>query len=373
MLTEHEGLLADVQKIAVLRANGLGDCLFTLPAITALRAAYPDAEIVWLGRGLHHELFANRPSQVDRVVVLPAIPGVTADPGASHDPALVDAFVEAMREESFDLALQLHGGGRYSNPLVQRLGARVTAGLKTPDAAPLDRWAPYINFQSEIVRYLEVVSLVGAVPQELEPSVAVTMADLDASLAALPAGELPLVVLHVGAGAERRRWPPERFAALGDQLVEQGAQVVLVGTDQDQEQVEVTRATMTAPVVDLCGCLDLSGLVGLLARSALVISNDSGPLHLAAAAGTATVGIFWCGNLITAGPLMRSRHRQVLSWRLRCPQCGRDCTQHACGHDVSLVADIPMEAVLAPALELLEQERSPDRAARAVVGEGAAH
>src|SRR3712207_2099901 len=83
-----------------------------------------------------------------------------------------------MVEEKFYLAIQMHGGGRYSNPFVQRLGARLTIGLKTPDAEPLDRWVPYVYFQREILRYLEIVSLVGATIRTLEPKVLVTEEDL---------------------------------------------------------------------------------------------------------------------------------------------------------------------------------------------------
>ncbi len=70
--------------------------------------------------------------------------------------------------------------------------------------------------------------------------------------------------------------------------------------------------------------------------------------------GTATVGIYWCGNLINSGVLTRTRHRPVLSWRLLCPVCGLDCTTTNCGHRDSFVADVTTEEVTAAALELLE-------------------
>ena len=101
------------------------------------------------------------------MIVLPPTKGVSEPPEYRDDPIEQERFFEAMRQEHFDLALQIHGGGRYSNPFLLNLGAKVTVGLKTPDAVPLDRWIPYIYFQSEILRYLEVVSLVGAPPTRL--------------------------------------------------------------------------------------------------------------------------------------------------------------------------------------------------------------
>jgi hypothetical protein len=93
-----------------------------------------------------------------------------------------------------------------------------------------------------------------------------------------------------------------------------------------------------------------------------VVSNDTGPRHLAAAVGAATVGIYWCGNLINAGPLTRRRHRPHLSWTVHCPVCGRNCTEpelpavhrgRGCPHDESFVASVAPTAVLADALDLL--------------------
>ena len=83
---------------------------------------------------------------------------------------------------------------------------------------------------------------------------------------------------------------------------------------------------------DVCGALSLGGLVGLLARCSFLVANDSGPLHLAEATGAATVGIYWCGNLINAEPITRTRHRPHLSWRLTCPVCGRNCIYDNCDH-----------------------------------------
>ncbi|HEU5432993.1 MAG TPA: hypothetical protein VFU81_15095, partial [Thermomicrobiales bacterium] len=192
-------VVPDVARIAVLRANGLGDLIVALPALDALRAAYPAAEIVLLATAMHAALLRGRPGPVDRVVVAPPSRGVNGDADTVEDPATLDAFFAALARERFDLALQLHGGGRHSNPFLLRLGARFTAGLRTPDAPPLDRWLPYIYFQPEIFRYLEAVALVGARPVGFAPRLAVTARDLAAAEAAVPEDGRPLVALHPGA------------------------------------------------------------------------------------------------------------------------------------------------------------------------------
>jgi len=115
---------------------------------------------------------------------------------------------------------------------------------------------------------------------------------------------------------------------------------------------------MAEPPIDLTGRLELGGLVGVLAGASVVVSNDSGPLHLAAAAGAPCVGIFWCANLINAGRQLRSRYRPFLSWRLECPVCGTSAITGRCDHTASFVADVPVEDVAAAALELLAEGRA---------------
>lgn len=342
-----------MNKVAVLRANAIGDFVFALPALEALRAAFPHAEIVLLGRDWHPRFLEGRPGPFDRVVAVPPSRGVHERPDAAEDSPEIQAFFEQARREDFDIALQMHGGGRYSNPFVCRLGARLTAGLKTPDAIALDRWVPYIYFQPEILRLLEVVGLVGARPVQLEPRLTVIEKDLEEAERAVPPASGPIVVLNPGAGDGRRRWPVEKFAHVGDALAEAGAHVVVHGTEWERPLVEGVTAHMCAEVHAACGSLSLGGLAGLLSRARLMISNDSGPLHIAAAVGAATVGIYWCGNLITAGPMTRARHRPVICWRLNCPECGFDCTHGDCGHHASFVADIGAGEVLESARELL--------------------
>ena len=352
MLPEYK-IISGVRKIAVLRANGLGDFIFALPALQALRNAYPRAEIVLLAKDWHATFLKDRPGPIDRVIVIPAVKGVGVDPNIVEDPEEQEQFFADAHAENFDLAVQIHGGGRHSNPFLLRLDARMTIGLKTPDATPLDRWVPYIYFQSEILRYLEVVSLAGARTEIIDPHIAITEKDLEeASHIEADRGK-PTVALHPGAGSPNRRWSAEKFAAVGDALAAAGARIVITGTKAESPVVEAVIGNMKAEALNLCGRLSLGGLAGLFGRCNVLVSNDSGPLHLAAAVGTATVGIFWCVNQITAGLLTRTRHRPLISWRLACPICGSNQVVDPCKHHISYVADVQVEEVVGAAMDLL--------------------
>lgn len=349
-------LVPGVRRIAVLRAQGLGDTVFVLPALAALRAAYPGAHVTLLGGPLQRALLEGR-GVVDEVFVLPTIEGVTAPEGAPTDSSAVEAAVATLRVRCFDLALQLHGGGRYSNRLVSRLNARMTAGCATPDAVPLDRSMPHAYYQNEVERWLEVVSLVGATRLESEPHLLLTPRDLDEAATVLGDGREPVVTLHPGAGDPRRRWPLDRFVEVGHAVAEAGARVVLVGSEADQPSTAVLSNALPGST-DAAGRVGLGGLAGVLAAASVHVGNDSGPLHLARAVGTRTVGIFWCANLINAAALGRRRHRVAAAWNLDCPRCGARSIDERCPHDDSYVAEVAAHEVIRETLALLEDATS---------------
>ncbi|MDQ7904964.1 glycosyltransferase family 9 protein [Phytohabitans sp. ZYX-F-186] len=358
------GLVDGVGRIAVLRANALGDLVFALPALDALRAAYPRAEIVLLGGPLHAELLTGRPGPVDGVAILPPVEGLRP-PGPGETPVPVEEFLAGVRTAPFDLAVQLHGGGRTSNRVAAALGARVTAGLRAPGSPPLDRWVPYLYYQPEIARYLEVVGLVGAAPVTVRPTLAVTAADLAEARRVAGAPSRRRVVVHPGATDPRRRWSAGRFGSVAGELISQGYEVVVTGTT-DERDVVARVAAADRRIRTLTGELSLGGLVGLLAGAAAIVANDTGPLHLATAVGTPSVGIYWVGNLVNSAPLFRAGHRPVPSWRVHCPVCGADCTRDlyparpgdGCPHSDSFVDDIPVEEVLQAVYDLTDPRKA---------------
>lgn len=332
-------VVPDVRRIAVLRAVGIGDLVLALPALDALHAAYPDAELVLLARAPHRELLRGRPGPVDRVEVVPPYPGV-GDDTASRDSPEVRAWFAAQPVP--DLAEQLHGGGGNSNPFVRRLGARVSVGARAAGAPGLDRDMAYGTDQHEVLRLLEVVALAGASPVGLAPRLLPAPGDAAAARAVLPDDGRPLVVLHPGATDPLRRWPVERFAAVADALAGRGCTVAVVGSGPDDAATaaRLCALALTAPV-DLVDRLPLPATAGLLARADLLVGNDSGPRHLAEALGTPTVGVFWLPNLLNAGPLTRARHRVAVSRRTTWPA------------GEATVADVPLAEVLAACDDLL--------------------
>jgi ADP-heptose:LPS heptosyltransferase len=195
----------------------------------------------------------------------------------------------------------------------------------------------------------------------LAPRVRATGADRRAAAPVLAdLGGAPLAVLQPGATDARRRWPAERFAAVGDALAAHGATVLVGGGPADHEIVAAVLESMAAPARALS--VGLGALLAVLERSAVVVGNDTGPLHLAAAVGAPTVALYWGQNAIASPPPWRARHRPLAVLDVACPVCGTDNMRGRCGHDASFIASIPADEVAAAAVDLLGAAPDDDAA-----------
>lgn len=367
MKTRHEQL--NVRKIAVVRANALGDYIFAIPALEALKQRYPDAELIYFGNAWHQSFLTGRPGPVDRVVVVPKFHGIPHERDRIENETEVDRFFEEMQKEEFDIAFQMHGGGKHSNPFTMKLGARLTVGFQDSDAPPLDINVPYHLYQHEVLRYLELVGKVGVGTRFLEPRIAIVESDIEELFQCFTGSTPSYAVIHPGASEIHRQWSPECFARVGDFLTENGLEVYITGTNTENDIAESVTGYMKSLAVDLCGKLTLNALAALLANAKLVVSNDTGPLYLARALDTPTVGIYWIGNLITASPISLARNRCSISWRVNCPLCGVDCIKEdvhhpsgACDHRGSFVNDVDAGEVIRHTDDLLSFRDETDEA-----------
>lgn len=299
-----------VRRIAVLRALFLGDLLCATPALRALRARFPDAEITLIGLPWAETLVRRLPS-LDRLAVFPGYSGI---PEVPHDPARTAAFLRNARREGYDLAVQMHGDGANSNGFVADLGAPVTIGYRRRGDDRLTLGIPSVADESEVLRWLHLVEAIGGEGCDRQLDFPVTEAEKReaARLLAGAPGSGPLVGIHAGASTPLRRWPAEKFAALAEELADcWDARIVLTGTEAERPLTAAIRDATRAPVLDLAGETDLGAFAALIGSLDLLVTNDTGASHLADAAGTRSVVIFGTTSPHQWAPLDQRRHLVV--------------------------------------------------------------
>jgi ADP-heptose:LPS heptosyltransferase len=318
-------------RIAVLRALQLGDMLCAVPALRALRAEYPAARITLVGLPWARELAARLRRYALDFLEFPGFPGL---PERGADAASITRFLSHSRDAKFDLALQMHGSGEITNPLAVLMGARQTAGFYRPGGYCPDpqRYAEWRDDEHEVLRYLRLMERLGVPPRGSALEFPLHEGDWS-EWRALGLQRGRYAVVHAGAQLPSRRWPAERFAAVADALAKQGLQIVLTGTPGEKDIVAGVARHMRAPAVDLAGRTSLGGLAALVARARLVLANDTGISHIAAALQAPSVIVASGSDPRRWAPLDRRRHRVL--WH---PAACRPCAHAACpiGHPCAL-------------------------------------
>ncbi|HEU4323519.1 MAG TPA: glycosyltransferase family 9 protein [Roseiflexaceae bacterium] len=306
------------RAVAVVRAlPGLGDLLCAVPALRALRAALPHAQITLVGLPSARGFVERFGHYIDELLVCPGFPGLVSPPHVE----LLPAFLAEAQARRFDLALQLHGSGVTSNPFTVLLGARHCAGCFLPGQYCPDpaRFLPLPEDDHEIRRALAVLEHLGVPLQGEQLEFPLGPGDR-ASLAALPeAGALApgtYVCVHPGASTPLRRWSPAGFAAAADALAQRGLAVVLTGGAAEAELTGAVARAMRSRAIDLASRTDLGTLAALLGGSRLLLSNDTGVAHLGVALRTPSVTVFAGESADPAhmtrwAPLDTARHRAV--------------------------------------------------------------
>ena len=269
------------ETIVVMTPNWLGDAVLALPAIGAVRRHHPGARLVAASRGAVADLFGLVPG-VDDVVALPAglRQEAAALAGARADVAILlrNSFASAWAARRAGIPERWGYGAEWR-------GGLLTRSIRRPRA--LLHMAEY---------YARLVGALGMPAGDSPPAIAVPAGDRDRAGALLDRRGAPPGALLVGmapgaANSGAKQWPPGRFGEVARRLHERrGVVSVLVGTSDDRDACR--RAGAGPATIDLAGETDLRLLAGLMARLRAFLTNDSGAMHLAAAAGLPVTAIF---------------------------------------------------------------------------------
>jgi ADP-heptose:LPS heptosyltransferase len=217
----------------------------------------------------------------------------------------------------------MYGANPAANEVTERLGARHTGGFVVPGGREPDR-STHIAYpvdQHEVRRHLLLMRHLGARAEAEALEFPVREADrASAARLAWESGlRPPYALVHPGATSPSRRWAPERFAGVGDALRRRGLHVGIVGTGVERPLARGVLEAMVGRAVDLCGRTDLGTLAALLADASILVGNDSGPAHLAAALGTPSVTLFLSGDPVRWA--YRSPRHRVARVQVECNPC----------------------------------------------------
>lgn len=339
------------ERVAIFRALQLGDLLCAVPAIRSLRRLWPGSELTLIGLPWARDLASRFSSDIDAFLEFPGFPGL---PEQEPDLERLPAFFASAQRRPFDLIIQMHGSGNLVNSICALMAPRHLAGYYVPGEYCPDpaRFIPYPGDRHEIVRHLLLARSLGA--ETDDDALEFPLYDRDfhelgrcARAHRLRAGRY--VCIHAGARFPSRRWLPERFAAVGDYLAGLGFDIVLTGSADERDVVAGVAARMRTAPIDMCGQTTLGTLGALLARAALVVTNDTGTSHLAAAVRVPSVVVVLGSDEARWAPRDSRRHRR-LSVAVSC----RPCEHRVCPIGFPCALELPWQAVAEAAREMLD-------------------
>lgn len=347
------------RNILCIRLDSLGDVLMTTPAIHAVRVSAPERRITLLTSSSGAAVAPLIP-EIDDIICYDAPWNKMTRPPRSSRPDW--EMIRRLAGAKFDAAFIFTV---YSqNPLPAAMLcylAEIPLRLAHCHENPyhlLSDWVPdkepQAGIRHEVQRQLDLVARVGCTSADQKLSLCVPQrarADVAALLAELGIDALrPWAVVHGGATAPSRRYPPELFAAAASTLaIEHEIPIVFTGTAEEEALVEAIRTQMDAPSISLVNRLALGELAALLEMATVVITNNSGPAHIAAAVGAPVVDLYALTNPQHTPWGVPNR---VLSHDVPCKYCYKSICPE--GHHGCL-RGVPPERVVQATLQLLAE------------------
>ncbi|HZP42039.1 MAG TPA: glycosyltransferase family 9 protein [Candidatus Binatia bacterium] len=361
------GAWSSAARVLAVRLDALGDVLMTTPALRALRAAVPGRRLTLLtsraGAGA-----ALLVPEVDEVLVYDA-PWMKATPLRTAS-GVDRAVLDRLRALRFEAAVVFTVYTQSALPAallcyLARIPVRLAHARENPYQLLTDwvrEWEPEHGIRHEVRRQLDLVATIGC--RTADERLALRVPPAAARRAAALLDRLgvdrrrPWVMLHPGASAPSRRYAAAGFAAAAEHLAAAtGCQLVFTGTVAERALVERIRGAARAPSVSLAGRLSVAELAAAIAMASLLIANNTGPVHIAAAVGTPVVDLYALTNPQHTPWQVPAR---VLTHDVPCKYCYRSVCPE--GHHDCLRL-VPPEAIVEAACDLLAEGRGLARAA----------
>lgn len=307
--------MSDPERILIVKPSAIGDVVHTLPVLNLLRKRYPTAHIAWLVTPACEGIITGHP-QLNEIILFERKKWTSSF-----------GLMKTLRAKKFDLVLDLQGLFRsglfaYATGAATRIGfanARELAPMFYTHTVPV----PDIEVHA-VERYLDLAVEAGCERGPVEYVFPTDDADRIAVASMIDVNR-PYAVLLPGTNWATKRWPVEKFAALVEPLEKRFGLASVIAGGPDAAPL----AQLAPAAVSLVGKTTLRQLVALLEKASLVIANDSGPMHIAAALGRPLVTLFGPTNPVRTGPY--ERLDSVVRLDIVCSPCySKKCSHQSC-------------------------------------------
>ncbi|HDZ77015.1 MAG TPA: lipopolysaccharide heptosyltransferase II [Candidatus Omnitrophica bacterium] len=337
-MTRHKGKL----KILIFNVNWLGDVLFSTPAIKLIRKIYPHAFIACIVPPRCKEILEENPN-LDEIIVF--------DERGIHRSIWEKLkFIKLLYRKKFNKAFLFHRSFTralvlYLARIPERIGYYtkkrfylLTSAIKSPDTSKMHRADYYLYIVAEHEKYTGEINF--------KPDFFISQNDKEIVAALLKeegVGDNDFtVVLNPGGNWTQKRWPKENFSVLSAVLIrDYGAKIILTGAAKDKDLADEIANLSGMPLINLCGKTNLKQLAALMQKVDVVVSNDSGPLHIGSSVGAKIIGIFGPTSILLTGPYKIDNSKTIS----RDVGCAIPCYKQGCS-DIRCMKAVTIDDVL---------------------------
>jgi heptosyltransferase-1 len=334
-------------KILIVKLSAIGDVIHTLPSLNAIRKHYADAHITWLVEEAASSIVVGHKA-LNRVIISKRKRWIKGILGPSCLKNIKEAyqFIKKLRDTEYDLIIDFQGllkSGIFIGLARGKRKVGFDKGMEHMEHSYifLNERIPPVNMDNHaLLRSMMLINALGIKSKEIEYKIPVsdhTRRFLDSILERRGIkGSKLLVAINPVAKWETKLWDNRKFALLADKLIEKhNASVIFTGSQSDRSTIKDIMSFMSKKAVNLAGETTLKTLAALYKKTKLLISTDTGPMHMAAAVGTPVAALFGPTAPWRTGPF-GSEHK-ILRSGLECSPCfKRQCNTIDCMKQISV-------------------------------------
>jgi heptosyltransferase I len=364
-------------NLLIIKMSAIGDVTYTLPALTALRRQYPDAQIDWLieetaveavrgHRALDRLLIWRRASSIkqfrsgDRLAVVREIRRLAKEVRKTHYDLLID-FHALLKSSLWVLLARADRKAGFGRGMEHSEGSYLFLNERIPaismEVHALDRGLILLNAlgvpMGEVVYDFPILEENEAEARNLLEAQGLTPEDR-------------LLAIHPMTLWPTKLWENERFGEVADRFIEKGFRVAFTGGTEDRTAIDEIFRTMTHTAIRLDGRTSLKTLAAVYRRACAVISTDTGPMHIAAAVGTPVVALFGPTAPWRTGP--HGKQHTVLRVGLECSPCFRKRCLTTQNEELACMKRLTVDQVVAAALRKANPDSGSPSEASASLG-----